>query len=146
MAIRHFEPPEACELLKSTPGAVYLDVRSESEFAQGHPEGAFNVPLANLQASGQMAPNAKFLDVVEKCFAKDQTIVVGCLAGVRSEYACQLMAEAGFTDVVNLRGGFGGARSPSGEAIVKGWRDCGLPVSADLGERGYAELRRKAGL
>ncbi len=146
MSISHLEPLEACDLLRSVPDAVYLDVRTENEFAQGHPEGAVNVPVVYFLGPGRVTLNEEFLDVVEKCFAKNQTIVVGCLAGPRSERACQLMAEAGFTNLVNMRGGFGGARGPSGEVIVKGWCDCGLPVSAEPGERSYAALRRKAGV
>lgn len=37
---------------------------------------------------------------------KDQTLVLFCQAGVRSEVAANLAEEAGFTDVVNYKGGW----------------------------------------
>ena len=45
-----------------------------------------------------------------------------------------------------MRGGFGGARDASGEVVVVGWRDSGLPVSNEVGDNSYQTLRRKAGL
>ena len=38
------------------------------------------------------------------------------------------LAQAGFTDVTNVRGGFGGAHDQTGRVVVPGWRDAGLPV------------------
>ena len=40
MPITQLQPPQAYESLKNTPGAIYLDVRTEGEFAQGHPAGS----------------------------------------------------------------------------------------------------------
>ena len=53
---------------------------------------------------------------------------------------------AGYTDLTNVVGGFGGQRDQSGAVVVKGWRDEGLPVSSDVGDAGYQALRAKAGL
>jgi len=57
-----------------------------------------------------------------------------------------LLEAAGYTDLTNVRGGFGGARDTSGQVVVAGWRDAGLPVSTEVGDNGYQALRRKAGL
>ena len=38
-----------------------------------------------------------------------------------------LAIDAGYTDLANVRGGFGGSHDPS-EPPVAGWRDSGLPV------------------
>ncbi len=146
MAIKQTEPPQAYEILKANPDAIYLDVRTEGEFAQGHPAGAINIPVVFIKGPGQMEPNADFLSVAEKTLPKDRKLVVGCMAGVRSQRACELLEGAGFTDLTNVRGGFGGARDQSGRVVVTGWRDAGLPVSNEVGENSYQSLRRKAGL
>jgi len=146
MPINQVEPAQAHEILKSNPEAIYLDVRTEPEFAQGHPEGAINVPVVFIKGPGQMELNGEFVDVVAKTFAPGKKLVVGCLAGGRSQRACELLEAAGYTDLTNVRGGFGGARDAAGEVVVTGWRDAGLPVSSEVGENSYQALRRKAGL
>ena len=146
MAIKQAEPPQAHETLKANPDAIYVDVRTEGEFAQGHPTGAINIPVVFIKGPGQMEPNDEFLRVAEKVLPKDKKLVVGCMAGGRSQRACEILEDAGFGDLTNVRGGFGGARDQSGRVIVAGWRDAGLPVSSEVGENSYKSLRGKAGL
>jgi rhodanese-related sulfurtransferase len=146
MAIKQTEPPQAYEILKGDPEAIYLDVRTEAEFAQGHPAGAINIPVVFIKGPGQMEPNADFLQVAEKALPRNKKLVVGCMAGGRSQRACEILEDAGFGDLSNVRGGFGGARDQSGRVVVPGWRDAGLPVSNDVGDNSYQSLRRKAGL
>jgi rhodanese-related sulfurtransferase len=125
------------------PKAVYLDVRSPEEFAQGHPAGAFNVPLAFLEPGrGPSQPNPEFLQVAGRHFPTDTILLVGCLSGGRSQRACDLLARAGFTNLSNVEGGFGGGRDRTG-GVIRGWRDCGLPTaSGEAAERSYAHLTR----
>jgi rhodanese-related sulfurtransferase len=146
MPINQVEPPQAHEILKSNPDAIYLDVRTEPEFAQGHATGAINVPVVFIKGPGQMELNGEFVDVVAKTLPREKKLVVGCLAGGRSQRACELLEAAGYTDLTNVRGGFGGARDVSGQIVVAGWRDAGLPVSTEVGDNSYQALRRKAGL
>ena len=146
MAIKQAEPAQAHEVLKAHPDAIYVDVRTEAEFAQGYPTGAINIPVVFIKGPGQMELNEEFLAVAEKILLKDMKLVVGCLAGGRSQRACEILEEAGFIDLTNVRGGFGGARDPSGQVIVVGWRDAGLPVSSEIVENSYQILRAKAGL
>jgi len=146
MPIKQAEPPEAHETLKANPDAIYLDVRTEPEFAQGHPAGAINVPVVFIKGPGQMELNANFLPVVSGTLPHDKKLIVGCLSGGRSQRACELLEAAGYTDLTNVRGGFGGARDASGQVVVTGWRDTGLPVADEVGDNAYQALRRKAGL
>jgi len=146
MSINQADPAQAHEILKQYPEAIYLDVRTEPEFAQGHPTGAINVPVVFIKGPGQMEINNDFVQVVTRNLPREKKLVVGCLAGGRSQRACELLEAAGYTDLTNVRGGFGGARDASGQVVVTGWRDSGLPVSNDVGESGYQALRRKAGL
>lgn len=146
MPINQVEPPQAYEILTSNPDAIYLDVRTEPEFAQGHPAGAINIPVVFIKGPGQMELNGEFADVVTKTLPREKKLVVGCLAGGRSQRACELLEAAGYRDLTNVRGGFGGARDGAGQVVVAGWRDAGLPVSSEVGDNSYQALRRKAGL
>jgi rhodanese-related sulfurtransferase len=146
MAIKQQKPADAHDTITKNPGAMYLDVRTEGEFAQGHPAGALNVPVVFMKAPGNMQLNDDFAAVVEKIMPKGAKLIVGCQAGGRSQRACEILEENGYTDLTNVVGGFGGQRDASGAIIVKGWRDEGLPVSADVGDASYQSLRKKAGL
>ncbi len=144
MAIRQVTPAEAHRLIAA--GCRYIDVRTEPEFAAGHPVTAVNIPVACPDpATQQMTMNPDFLRVVEAHFPKDARIVVGCQSGVRSQRAAELLVQAGYSDVVNMEGGFGGARDQTGRIVAPGWSECGLPICNGCGaEHSYAELRDKA--
>jgi rhodanese-related sulfurtransferase len=128
MEIRQTTPPEAHRALEDDPAAVYLDVRTPAEFDAGHPAGARNVPVVFLQPGRPATPNDRFLAVVERHFPRSTRLLVGCQAGGRSQRAAEILAQAGYTDVVNVRGGFGGARDRAGQVVVPGWEESGLPV------------------
>jgi rhodanese-related sulfurtransferase len=114
--VKRVTPIEADALLKD--GWAYLDVRSIPEFEGGHPTGAVNIPLLHM-AGGRMAPNQAFQSVVEANFAKDAKIVVGCKAGGRSLQAAALLEAAGYTNVVDMRGGFHGERDGDAQVALR---------------------------
>lgn len=145
MPIKQQKPAEAHDTLTKNPGAIYLDVRTEGEFAQGHASGALNIPVVFIKGGG-MQLNDDFEAVVAKVIPKNTKLIVGCQAGGRSQRACEILEEAGYSDLTNVVGGFGGQRDGSGAVVVTGWRDEGLPVSSDVGDAGYQALRAKAGL
>jgi rhodanese-related sulfurtransferase len=124
-------------------GYVYLDVRTEAEFAQGHPAGAYNVPI-KLAAPQGMQDNPRFLEVVHGAFDKQQKLVVGCKAGPRSQAAAAALIAAGFTAVVEQRAGWSGQRDAFGRAVEPGWEAAGLPKATESEPgRDYAALSRK---
>ena len=129
---------------KQAEGYTYIDVRSTQEFALGHPAGAVNVPLLHKDpATGQMTPNEEFLAVVRANFPPDAKLLVGCQVGGRSAKASQALEAAGYTDVSNVLGGFGGARDPNtGEVRAEGWAPAGLPVETTASGRTYDDLRK----
>jgi rhodanese-related sulfurtransferase len=104
-------------------GYAYLDVRSVPEFAQGHPAGAYNVPLIHMGPTGSQ-PNASFVEVVERRFAKDTPLVVGCRTSSRSQQAASILEQAGFSNLLIQQAGFVGP-SP----LEPGWGPKGLPAS-----------------
>ena len=134
MAIKEITPPQAHEVLSADPSAVYIDVRTEREFANGHPPGAVNIPVAFPDPARGMVMNPDFVKVVESHFPKEKKIIVGCQAGPRSNAAAGLLQQAGYQDVANMVGGFGGMRGPSGNVVAPGWAASGLPVSQDNGD------------
>ena len=73
-------------------GALLLDVRTPGEFANGHLEGATNMPLDSLRA------HLSSLD-------KTRPIVVYCQVGLRGYLAERILKQAGCT-VSNLIGGY----------------------------------------
>ena len=144
MAIKEITPPQAHEVLSADPRAVYIDVRTEREFANGHPQGAVNIPVAFPDPARGMVMNPDFVKVVESHFPKEKKIIVGCQAGPRSNAAAGLLQQAGYQDVANMVGGFGGMRGPTGNVVAPGWAASGLPVSQENGEGvSYASLSAK---
>jgi rhodanese-related sulfurtransferase len=137
---KRVSPPEAAELLKQ--GWRYVDVRSIPEFDDGHPQGAANVPLLHMQG-GRMAPNPDFQRVMESNFPKDSQLVIGCKSGGRSAQAAALLEAAGYSSVVDMKGGFGGERDMFGRVSTPGWADAGLPVEKATPGQSYADLEAK---
>ena len=147
MEINQTTPQAAHAALTADREAVYLDVRMEEEFAAGHPAGAINVPVAFPNPSGGMLLNPDFQRVVESFLPRDKPIFCGCQSGGRSQTAAEILAETGYTAVKNVHGGFGGARDPSGQLLVPGWIDSGLPISTEVDDaHSYAGLKQRAGL
>jgi hydroxyacylglutathione hydrolase len=72
------------------PSAPYVDVRQETEYAEGHVPGALNLELGDLAAHAADAP---------------QGAVVACGHGERAMTAASLLERAGHTDVTVLNGG-----------------------------------------
>ncbi|PNH03271.1 Thiosulfate sulfurtransferase 16, chloroplastic [Tetrabaena socialis] len=89
-------PAEAQELIKAE-GYKYLDVRTPAEFSAGHAPAAVNVDVFDPD----------FVAGVQRAFPdKAESLLVGCKAGRRSLTAIGLLSQAGYTDLVNLTGGF----------------------------------------
>ena len=148
--MKEVSPQEAYEMMKSDPEVIYLDVRSVPEFEAGHPKDAINIPLLHLNPDTGMAPNEDFLNVVDAHLSKDAKLVVGCKAGGRSARACDLLAQRGFTNVRNVRGGFVAATDNSGRVVEPGWSMLNLPTSTEAPEEAHydallAKAKKQAG-
>jgi len=130
MSIKHVTVREAQAELDA--GGIYVDVRSIPEFAQGHPSGALNVPLLHRdERTGQMSPNRDFVAVMQANFTAASKLLIGCQVGGRSVQAAQILAGAGYQDIANVLGGFGGARDPITGGATEGWIQAGLPVEGE---------------
>ena len=133
MAIKEVTPHQAHDIVTNDSSAVYIDVRTEGEFAKGHPEGAVNIPVAFPDPACGMMVNSDFIRVVEANFPREKKIIVGCQAGPRSTSAANMLQQVGYRDVSNLLGGFGGMRDQTGKISAPGWANSGLPVSSENG-------------
>jgi rhodanese-related sulfurtransferase len=73
------------------PASKVIDVRTATEFSEGHVKGARNLDIQN----GDLEDALASLD-------KEAAYSVYCRSGNRSATAVQLMRNAGFTNVVDL--------------------------------------------
>lgn len=134
-------PAEAHELLSE--GYTYVDVRSEREFVEGHPAGAFNIPLLHA-GPDRLEDNPEFMAVVRGVFSRHERLLIGCRSGVRSLTAAALLEADGYEQLAELREGFKGTRDDFGR-VVPGWLQQGLPVEqGSPAGRSYADLRARA--
>lgn len=144
MILKHIDVRTAHDL-QSGDDHIYVDVRSTREFESGHPAGAHNVPLLNLDLqTGQMRPNPEFLAVMQANYPPESKLLIGCQMGGRSAQAGQILVTAGYQDVANVQGGFGGAQDRMTGEVIEGWVGAGLPVERDTpAENRYEALRQK---
>jgi len=91
---RSISVDEAKKML-SEPNVKFLDVRTSEEVAQGYIDGAWKFDVLDSNFTNNM-----------KALDKDRTYVVYCKSGGRSVKASNIMLELGFTDVVNMEGGY----------------------------------------
>src|SRR4026208_2040801 len=103
MSVKQIDPKQTHETLQRDQDAVYLDVRTAEEFANGHVPGAVNIPVMSPDPlSRRMAPNPNFLGAVQAGYGKDRKIICGCQMGGRSQYAADLLSQSGYSDVSNM--------------------------------------------
>lgn len=89
--------PALAHRLVEEEGAIVLDVRTPSEYAEGHVDNAVNIAHDQLQGR---------LGEVETLSQGDKSkpIVVYCRSGRRSGIAKKILLEAGYEKVTNLGG------------------------------------------
>lgn len=145
MEIKRITPEQAKELLDSNTGYIYLDVRRVPEFDAGHVWGAKNVPVAEPDPYGRMQLNPRFVETVEANFGKNVKCITGCQKGGRSLKAAELLLTAGFPQVLDMRGGYGGETDEIGRLTFPGWEPRGLPTSREsAAEDRYENLANSA--
>ena len=143
MNVKRISPDETKKLLETDPEYIYLDVRTVPEFDAGHVPGAKNIPLME-PSMGRMHLNPQFVDIVEGNFGKNAKLVVGCQVGGRSLKAAEMLQNAGFANVLEMRGGFGGESDASGHLVFPGWAPRGFPVSFESAPADRYETLGKA--
>ncbi len=84
---------------------IIIDVRDEGEHAGGRIPGAINVNFGKL-----------FFTIANLIPDKSTTFIVSCAIGARSTIATYLLYELGYTNAIDLTGGF------------RDWMNSGYPV------------------
>ena len=87
---------------------VVVDVRRETEFADGHIKDAMNIPLQELADPGSMA-----------IFEEQFNLYVYCGGGYRSIIAASLLKRQGIHNLRNVTGGWKMIKEQKGIEIVK---------------------------
>ena len=132
MTVKRIDPDRAKELLESNQGFVYLDVRFDEEFKEGHIPKAKHLPVLIRGPGGVgMEVNQGFVHTMEKHFQKTDKIIIGCRKGGRSLKASKILVQSGFTNIYDMRGGFVGETDPLGNVTFAGWSERGLPVTQE---------------
>ena len=132
MDVKRIDPEEARGLLDSEEGYTYLDVRTVEEFAAGHVPAAVNIPVVEKNPMGPgLVPNPDFSSQVEQQFDKDRKIITLCLRGVRSMHAATMMMGLGYTEVVDMQGGYDAEMDARGNVVVEGWARRNFPTTTD---------------
>ncbi|MCS7006594.1 MAG: molybdopterin-synthase adenylyltransferase MoeB [Thermoleophilia bacterium] len=86
---------EAHERLRSPEPPLFVDVREPDEWEEGHIPGAIHVPRGLLESRIEgLVPD------------KTRPLAVYCAGGSRSAFAAKALGELGYSDVVNVAGGF----------------------------------------
>lgn len=99
------KPDEAVRMMNHDDAAV-LDVREESEYAEGHIINSVHIPLSLLE--NRTAELQEY---------KDRPLLVYCRTGNRSAQAASTLMKQGFSGVKKLSGG------------MIAWQGANLPVS-----------------
>jgi rhodanese-related sulfurtransferase len=122
---------EAYEMWKANPDKVkVIDVRTPEEFAfVGHPEMAWNIPVAFVTYEGKGGKftyghrmNSAFVAQVREIAQPGDTLLLMCRSGGRGAMAVNQLAAAGFTNAYNIVDGMEGDAVDDPESVFNGKR------------------------
>lgn len=112
MDVKSISPQQVAEQAKQNGAIDLIDVRTPTEYARGHAQGARSIPLEELTSTAVAA--------TRPADATGPTYVI-CQSGGRSQQACAQLGHAGL-DVVNVTGG------------TVAWEAAGLAVEPSSGK------------
>ncbi|MDH3746207.1 MAG: rhodanese-like domain-containing protein [Acidobacteriota bacterium] len=91
----HISPQQLSGYLSGTDPFILLDIRTEAEYQAGHIQGAQWFPRGRLE-----------FYIQDRIKDPDSRVVLYCRSGGRSALATLTMKDMGYTNVVDLSGGF----------------------------------------
>ena len=89
---KNIDYENAKTILKNDKNAILVDVRSPQEYKEVHLDGSINIPLYDLERN------------TEK-INKQNTIILYCQSGNRSNKALEILEEQGCTSIYQIEGG-----------------------------------------
>ncbi len=102
------EPDELIMDIPHDPNITILDVRRESEYADGHLKDASNLPLSDMIDVTLLAQ-----------FEENENIYVHCAGGYRSVIASSILKKEGIHNIRNVLGGWAKIKEEEGAEIKK---------------------------
>lgn len=106
MSVQTISPSQLGDIVKSGRSVQVIDVRTPLEFREVHATCAKNVPLDKLDPA----------EIAKTRNGSSDALYVICKSGARGKQACEKLAAAGQSNVVNVDGG------------TAAWEQAGLPV------------------
>jgi glyoxylase-like metal-dependent hydrolase (beta-lactamase superfamily II)/rhodanese-related sulfurtransferase len=106
--IINVEPDELVMDMPHDPNLVVVDVRRETEFADGHLKDALNLPLNEMTDIAELAQ-----------FDDSQNLYIHCAGGFRSVIAASLLKSHGVHNLRNVTGGWNKIKEEEKIKIVK---------------------------
>lgn len=107
MSFTNLDVKAVASQLQSAAVFDLIDVRTPGEYDSGHAAGARSFPLDRLDAKAVMASRRA---------KAGESIYIICKSGGRSRKACEALAAAGVSNIVNVDGG------------TEAWKQAGLPI------------------
>lgn len=124
-------PQAAFDALRDNPDAQLIDCRTQAEWSYvGMPDISSAdkklICLEWVSLDGQ--PNTQFAAQIGAHFDTQTPIYIICRSGARSAAACAALAQAGFSNLFNVTGGFEGDMDDDAHrGTLNGWKAAGLP-------------------
>ena len=104
--VREVSVDQTCERLAASSPATLIDVREDSEWANGHAAGAQHIGRGVLER-----------DIELTIPDKSAELILYCGGGYRSILAADALQKMGYTNVASMAGGW------------RAWRDGGAPTA-----------------
>lgn len=92
---KNISQDELQTLMKSENKPLLIDVRTESEYANGHIPGAINISHKELEQR-----------LTELSDVKDSQVILYCRSGTRAGFAKEILTKNGFTKLDHLSGDY----------------------------------------
>ena len=93
VVIKHVSMNDIVQIMKENENYIILDVRTQSEYNQGHIPNAICIPNETIDEN-----------VVNKLSDKNQMILVYCRSGNRSKQAAEKLKKLGYTNLIEFGG------------------------------------------
>jgi rhodanese-related sulfurtransferase len=106
--IVNVEPDELVMDMPHDPNLMVVDVRRETEFADGHLKDALNLPLNEMTDIAELAQ-----------FDDSQNLYIHCAGGYRSVVASSLLKSQGVHNLRNVTGGWNKIKEQEKIKVVK---------------------------
>lgn len=148
MALPLLSPAQVWQAMQSGE-AVWVDIRTDEEFALGHPPGAYHLPFMHADEVGGRLYNDDFVaefEALQRSLSGAgggaPLMVLGCRRGHRTRQAVELLGLMGLVGLADCPAGWSGTEDEYGRVVEPGWSRVGLPGTQEVAPGcSHAEIR-----